>query len=550
MNSPSYGKLGVIGIRREDKSKWERRTAITPQHVARLIEQHPHLKFVVQPSDKRIFRDIEYTKAGATINDDLSECSVIFGVKEVPIDELMANRTYVYFSHTIKAQDYNMPMLDHILREKIRLVDYEKITDEEGRRLVAFGKFAGNAGALDFLFGIGKYFLNLGFSTPFLNCSYAFTYKNLEKAKEIIRDCGESLAEEGIPASAGPLIFAITSSGRCSQGVLEILECLPIKIVDPDDLESIVQDKDNIAHRSVVYVTFIETQHMVKPADPNKTFSKEDYYTKPDSYVPIFHEKYLPYVSVIFHCMFWDPKYPKLITSEQVKELAEAKKLRLFGICDITCDIEGSIDFLKSYTNLDEPFFLYNPLNGESTTDITKASNDILYQAVDHLPTELAWDSSTYFADKLFPFVENIAMSDITKPFDEQGLVGPIKRAVITSGGQLTPNFAYIARLRKANDDLKLKSMYSKRMPEKRNLSFISLKINGHLFDTKAINQIFDYLEEHKVNFRVLEMEIGQNNSELSSAYLQIFTKNKENFHDVLDVIYDIGDKYELKIEN
>jgi alpha-aminoadipic semialdehyde synthase len=213
MNSPSYGKLGVIGIRREDKSKWERRTAITPQHVARLIEQHPHLKFVVQPSDKRIFRDIEYTKAGATINDDLSECSVIFGVKEVPIDELMANRTYVYFSHTIKAQDYNMPMLDHILREKIRLVDYEKITDEEGRRLVAFGKFAGNAGALDFLFGIGKYFLNLGFSTPFLNCSYAFTYKNLEKAKEIIRDCGESLAEEGIPASAGPLIFAITSSG-------------------------------------------------------------------------------------------------------------------------------------------------------------------------------------------------------------------------------------------------------------------------------------------------------------------------------------------------
>jgi len=328
------------------------------------------------------------------------------------------------------------------------------------------------------------------------------------------------------------------------------LECLPIKIVDPDELESIVKDKDNVAHRSVVYVTFIETQHMVKPSDPNKTFSKEDYYAKPDSYIPIFHEKYLPYISVIFHCMFWDPKYPKLITSEQIKELAEAKRLRLFGICDITCDIEGSIDFLKSYTNLDEPFFLYNPLTGESTTDFTKASNDILYQAVDHLPTELAWDSSTYFADKLFPFVENIAMSDLTKPFDEQGLVGPIKRAVITSGGQLTPSFAYIARLRKANDDMKLKSMYSKRMPEKRNLSFISLRINGHLFDTKAINQIFDYLEEHKVNFRVLEMEIGQNNSENSSAYLQIFTKHKDNFHDVLDVIYDIGDKYELKIEN
>jgi len=550
MQPASFGKLGVVGIRREDKSKWERRASITPSHVAKLLEQYPNLQFIVQPSDKRIFRDNEYAKAGATINEDLSECSAIFGVKEVPISELMPNRTYVYFSHTIKAQEYNMPMLDHILKEKIRLIDYEKITDEEGRRLVAFGKFAGNAGALDFLFGIGKYFLNLGFSTPFLNMSFAYTYKNLEKAKEVVRDCGEAIADEGIPASYGPFIFAITSSGRCAQGVMEILECLPIKVVDPDELEGIVNDKENPAHRSVIYVTYIETQHMVKPAQEGKKFDKEEYYKKPDNFVPIFHEKYLPYISVIFHCMFWDPKYLKLITSEQIKELAQAQKLRLFGICDVTCDIEGSIDFLKSYTNLDEPFFLYNALTGESSKDLTKASTDILYQAVDHLPTELAWDSSTYFADKLFPFIENIAMSDISKPFEEQGLVGPIKRATITASGQLTPSFAYIARLRKANEEMKHKTMFSKKMPEKKNLSFISLKLMGHLFDTKAINQIFDYLEEHGVNFRVLELEIGQNNDQSSSAYLQIFSKDRENFNSALDIIYEIGDKFQLTIQN
>lgn len=550
MNSLEYGKLGVIGIRREDKSKWERRSAITPSHVAKLIEQHPHLKFVVQPSDKRIFRDNEYIKAGATISDDLSECSAIFGVKEVPISELMANRTYVFFSHTIKAQEYNMPMLDHILKEKIRLVDYEKITDEENRRLVAFGKFAGNAGALDFLFGIGKYFLNLGFSTPFLNMSFAYTYKNLEKAKEVVRDIGEVIADEGIPATHAPFIFAITSSGRCAQGVMEILECLPIKVVDLEELEGLVADKENPVHRSIVYVTYIEAQHMVKPADDNAQFNKEEYYKKPDTYVPIFHEKYLPYISVIFHCMFWDHKYQKLITSAQIKEIAEAKKLRLFGICDVTCDIEGSIDFLKSHTNLDEPFFLYDPITGESSKDMTKPSTSILYQAVDHLPTELAWDSSTYFADKLFPFVENIAMSDISKPFEDQQLMEPIKRAIITASGQLTPAFRYIARLRKANEEMKHKTMFHKKMPEKKNLSFISLKLMGHLFDTKAINQIFDYLEEHGVNFRVLELEIGQSNDELSSAYLQIFSKNRDNFNNALDTIYEIGEKYALKIQN
>lgn len=213
MNTPPQGKLGVIGIRREDDIKWERRAPITPQHVAQLLKDHPNLKFIVQPSPKRIFRDSEYTRAGATISEDLSECSTIFGVKKMDSKSLLPNKTYVFFSHVIKAQEYNMSRLDYILQNKIRLIDYERIINEEKKRLVDFGQFGGNAGAIDFFHGLGKYFLNLGYSTPFLNLSHAYSYQNLAKAKNIINDLAEALSNEGVPKSYAPFIFAIAGTG-------------------------------------------------------------------------------------------------------------------------------------------------------------------------------------------------------------------------------------------------------------------------------------------------------------------------------------------------
>lgn len=143
-----------------------------------------------------------------------------------------------------------MPALDSILEKKIRLIDYEKICDAEGRRLVAFGKFAGNTGAIDFLHGIGKYFINLGYSTPFLNVSMAYTYPCLDKVKVALKDIGEAIANKGIPEDFAPLVYGVTSKGRCSEGVMEILSCLPHKVVDPDELEALVKDKHNPAHRS------------------------------------------------------------------------------------------------------------------------------------------------------------------------------------------------------------------------------------------------------------------------------------------------------------
>jgi len=144
-----------IGIRAEDKSPWERRVAIIPEHIKTIQANHPHIKFLVEPCTKRVFSNKEYQKVGATITEDLEKCSLIIGVKEIPIEKLLPKKTYMFFSHTIKAQKHGMPLLDDMIAKQVRLIDYEKITDAHKNRLVAFGRFAGIAGTIDFLSGLG-----------------------------------------------------------------------------------------------------------------------------------------------------------------------------------------------------------------------------------------------------------------------------------------------------------------------------------------------------------------------------------------------------------
>ena len=157
----------VLGIRREDQSSWERRSPLAPEHVRKLVEQH-NIKVLIQPSNRRAFPTSLYVQAGAIVQEDLSEASAIIGVKQVPIDLLIPNKIYVMFSHTHKAQEDNMPFLDACLEKNIILIDYEKIVNDQGERLVAFGQYAGVVGMINILHGIGLRFLALGHHTPFM----------------------------------------------------------------------------------------------------------------------------------------------------------------------------------------------------------------------------------------------------------------------------------------------------------------------------------------------------------------------------------------------
>lgn len=191
----------------------------------------------------------EFEEVGAIVQEDMSEADLILGVKEVPIEHLIPDKTFMFFSHTIKAQPYSMEMLDKILELKIRLIDYEPIK-EAGIRLVAFGRYAGIAGTVDFLRGIGEFLLEKKFSSFFINVGAAYMYENYDDMKDMLSKVGNNITTRGLPAEFAPYVFAVTSRGKVALGALEVLELLPHEYVEPDQLDSIPKD-DN----TKIYIT-------------------------------------------------------------------------------------------------------------------------------------------------------------------------------------------------------------------------------------------------------------------------------------------------------
>ena len=218
----------TLGIRREDKNKWERRVPLIPQHIKELKNKY-EIQTIIQPSQIRVYNDKEYTFMGAEVKESLSSPSVVFAVKEIPIDFLQPGKTYVFFSHTIKGQKYNMPMLKKMMDLSCNLIDYEKISDEKGRRLVFFGKYAGLAGMIDTLWAFGQRMKWKGISSPFAEIKQTIHYTDLDEAKLHLKDIGNRIHQEGIPTSLAPLIVGFAGYGNVSKGAQEILDILPVK---------------------------------------------------------------------------------------------------------------------------------------------------------------------------------------------------------------------------------------------------------------------------------------------------------------------------------
>jgi alpha-aminoadipic semialdehyde synthase len=442
-------KVKVISIRRENKNKWERRVPIIPDDCKKLIEQG--IKVIVQPSKLRCYTDKQYEDAGCEIGENIREAELILGVKEVPLDYLYPDKTYMYFSHTIKGQPANMPALRDILEKKIRLIDYECIREAEGPkpdRLVAFGRFAGIAGAIDFLQGMGEYLLNKKLYTPFLNTGYSYMFPSVDQAKESIKKVGELIKKKHLPKEICPFIIGFTSNGRVSKGAQEIISILPHQYVKPEELSKLLEDKQN-ARKDLVYITIIESKHMYEHKE-HKDFNKDDFYKNPKNYISIFAEKFVPYLSVLYHCMFWDVTHPKILSRDEAHDLALQRKFRLFGVSDITCDLHGSIELLQKFTSIENPFYTIDPLTNRIEEDFTKMSDSsVLYHAVDHLPAELPIDASKHFSEKLTPFIPHILKSNYPSNIEEdkanlKNFPLEILNACETWNGKLMPKYDYL----------------------------------------------------------------------------------------------------------
>ena len=425
----------IIGIRREDKNEWERRVPLVPKHLKELKEEHG-IDTIVQTSPIRVFTDKDYEDKGIAVQEDLSSCPVIFAVKEIPINFLEENKTYVFFSHVIKGQKYNMPMLKKMMELKCNLIDYERIVDGKNRRLVFFGHYAGLAGMIDAIWAFGKRMNWKEIDTPFNQVKRAIHYDGLDEVKQHLKLIGEKIAKDGLPEYLTPLVVGFAGYGNVSKGAQEILDQFLVKEVSPNQIEAIYSNPSN----KVIYKVVFKEEDMVEPVSSEKNFDLQDYYDNPHLYRSIF-DRYVHRLTILMNCIYWDERYPRLVTKKLIGvDHTRVQQLQVVG--DISIDINGAIEFTEKATTPGDPVFVYNPVRDDIVDGYE--GEGIAVVAVDILPCELPRESSQEFSDSLMPFVPSIAKADYTKSFDLLDLPPEIKKAVILHHGKLTSDYEYI----------------------------------------------------------------------------------------------------------
>ncbi len=429
----------VIGIRHESKYKTERRTPLTPSHIKQIGERE-NIDFSVQTSAARAYTDDEFKIAGATIVDNLNNCDIIMGVKEIPLNELQPEKTYIFFSHVIKGQPYNMPMLRRMMELKCNLIDYERVVDDQNRRLIFFGRFAGLAGMINSLWTLGQKLAAEGYSpNPFAGIKQAHQYASVAEAKKAVELAGKELEKHGITENLLPVTIGFTGYGNVSKGAQEIVDLLPVCEVTPGQLLTLKISGNYSA--KVIYKVVFREEHISRHKIQPETFDVQHYYNNPGEYENNL-ELFIPHLTVLMNCMYWDHRYPRVFTRNFAHHLFKNGNPKIKVVGDITCDPEGSIEFTHQPTTIENPVFIYDPWNGKATLGLD--GKGIAVMAVDILPSELPRDASDAFGDALLPFIKSIADADFSVDFDDLELPAPIKRAMILHKGALTQGYTYI----------------------------------------------------------------------------------------------------------
>lgn len=391
-----------VGILKETKTPPDRRVAVAPNQAIELLNKFPNVDLFFQPSDLRCYSDDEYKALGLNLKQDLSDCDILIGVKEVKIDTLIANKKYLFFSHTAKEQPYNRALLQTILKKNITLIDYEYLTDEKNIRLVAFGHWAGLVGAYNGLIGFGKR-TGLFSLKPAHDCSdLKEMFSQVEKIK--------------LP----PVKILITGGGRVAHGAMETLAPLNLKKVTPDEFLNKTFDEAVFCQ--------IDPWDYVKRKDGEK-FDLQNFFYFPDEYESTF----LPYTKVtdvFIACHFWDEKSPVFMTKDDMK----ADDFKMQVIADVSCDVAGPIPSTIRPSTIAEPFYGYNTQLEKEAEPFDK--KNITVMAVDNLPGELPRDASVDFGKGLIEKVYPSLFGDDNAEI--------IKRATIAKDGKLTEKFAYL----------------------------------------------------------------------------------------------------------
>lgn len=393
-----------IGILKEGKTPPDKRVPFVPSQCKQIFESYPQAKIVVQPSPVRCFMDEEYEEAGIPLQTDLSDCDVLMGVKEVNIEELIDNKTYFFFSHTIKKQEYNKNLLKSILEKKIRLIDYEVLTYEHGLRIIGFGKWAGIVGAYNGL--------------------RAFALRNKMPEPKPAHLCTglEELIAEARKVALPPIRIILTGGGRVANGSMELLDSMGLKKVTVETY------LDNKVFDEPVYVQ-LEPDSYTFHKEGND-FDMSHFFAHPEEYKGNF-KRFCNKTDMLISAAFWDPKAPVLFTREEMQK----EDFKISVIADITCDIDGSIPSTIRSSTIEDPFYGYNPKTGKEELAFVDLKN-ISIMAVDNLPCELPKDASLDFGNNLIDKILPYLIGEDSK--------GILSRATIAENGELTERYKYL----------------------------------------------------------------------------------------------------------
>jgi len=429
----------MIGIRREDKNEWERRVPLIPSDLKELKDKYG-IQSIIQPSQIRYYKDSEFNEAGVEVNEDLSKAKIIFAVKEIPDHMFRKDKTYVFFSHTIKGQTYNMPMLRRMMETGCNLIDYERIVNEKNQRLIFFGRFAGNAGMIETLHIYGQKLKLQGYTTPLENIKQPFRYASLDEAKAELKKIGEEIKQKGFPPKLTPVIIGISGYGNVSKGAQEIIDILPYKIIPADMLnklhDSLTLDTSNI------YMVVFKEEDMFKRIEGG--FDLNEYFQYPERYLSQFGS-YIPFLTMLVNCIYWSDKYPRLITRKYLQtDYYESSRKKLQVIGDISCDIDGAVEICYKITKPDNPSFTYDFIEDNFHDGVQP--NGITVMAVDNLPCEFPGESSREFSNVLKNFVKDLAEADFTVDYNNLILPEPLKKALVLHKGQLTEPYKYMEK--------------------------------------------------------------------------------------------------------
>lgn len=391
-----------IGIIREAKFPPDARIPLIPSQIKFLSQKYPDIEIVVQPSKGRCFADYEFEDLGIHLQENISDCDILMGVKEVPYDLLIENKTYLFFSHTIKKQPHNKKLLREVLKKNITLIDYECLKNEEGTRVIAFGRWAGIVGAHNGLWAYGQ---RIGES-------------HLKRAKDC-RDYHE-LKHQYKGLQIPPIKIIVTGTGRVAQGAVEFLRDIRIKEITKDEFL-------NYDFAEAVFCVLNSDDLYDRISDGG--FDRKEFHEHPELYYCNF-QSYMNKCDLLMNCIFWSPKAPQLFSKEDMRN----PKFRIKTIADISCDVNGSVPATIRSTTINEPVYGYDVNTESEIAPYIPESIDIM--AIDNLPNELPRSASEEFGNLLIHSV----WDELSKSNSRM-----IYNATIAKAGKLNEPFQYLS---------------------------------------------------------------------------------------------------------